>query len=103
MAEAAAPHAPVSAMAEPTAMEPATESTAVISAAKSTTTMRPRERKPAGRHQKYSCKPGAPGCAKRCVVHMRAPVSRMGAPPVENDWRWLLVPELRVQEPWRRG
>ena len=87
MPEAAAAHAPeTTAMAEPTAMEPATEATSMISAAKSTT-MWPRERQPAGRHQKYSCKPGAPGCAKRYVVHVRAPLFRAGAPPVENDWR----------------
>src|SRR5689334_13429208 len=100
MPEAAVAQAPESAMAESTAMEPATETTSMKSAAKSTTAVGwPRKRKPAGRHQKYSRKPGAPGCAKRCVVHVRAPVSRVGAPPVGNDWRWPLVPQPRVREP----
>ena len=63
MREAAVVHAPESTMAEPTAMEPAPEST-VESAAKSATAVRwPRKRKPAGCRQKYSRKPGTPGCA----------------------------------------
>jgi len=63
MREAAVVHAPESTMAEPTAMEPAAEST-VEAAAKSATAVRwPRKRKPAGCRQKYSRKPGTPGCA----------------------------------------
>jgi len=63
MREAAVVHAPESTMAEPTAVEPATEATSVISAAESATAVWPRERQPAGCRQKYSCKPGTPGCA----------------------------------------
>jgi len=64
MREAAVVHAPESTMAEPTAMEPTTESTVESAAKSATAAVRwPRERKPAGCRQKYSRKPGTPGCA----------------------------------------
>jgi len=64
MREAAVVHAPESTVAEPTAMEPATESAVETATKSATAAVRwPRKRKPAGCRQKCSRKPGTPGCA----------------------------------------
>ena len=64
MREAAVVHAPESTMAESAAMEPAAKSTVETATKSATAAVRwPRKRKPAGCRQKYSRKPGTPGCA----------------------------------------
>jgi hypothetical protein len=97
MTEAAVVRGAESAVVESTAMKPAaesapmisaTESTAVEPAAKSTSTAVeaspwPGHRQPAGDHQKCSRNAGSPGSAKRCLVHVRAPLFRGGSPSLE--------------------
>src|SRR3569832_344529 len=76
MAEAAAVHAPKSALVESTTMKPA---------AMEPTAAWPGQRKATGAHQQRRRNAGAPSCAKRFVVHGHAPLLRMGAPHTTND------------------